>query len=278
MAEVADVQLEREPAPAAAPSEDDERPSEEHAALRSERDFLLCSIKDLHHELASGELSEAQYQRLMDTYTAQAAQVLRRLESGEVAEPPPPASGPRWRVPLIGLGLVGLAAVAGLLLASSMGLRAPGATVTGNDQSGVDPRRATLERAVQQRPDDPLARIAYARFLLSAGEPVEALRQFDAAARLDPANAEALAYGGWIVFLGGLADDALARLDAAVARQPDYPDAHFFRGMVLLRGKGDRAAAADELQAYLDLASQSPLSEQVRGVLAELEPVPGESG
>lgn len=253
------------------------RPGEELVVLRSQRDFLLRSIEDLDRERAAGELSEPQYQRLLDTYTAQAAQVLRRLEEGlgddQAAEAPPSTSGPRWRRPLVGLGLAGLAAVAGLLLASALGLRGPGETITGNEQSR-DPRSVTLQRAIEQRPDDPLARTAYARFLLTAGEPVEALRQFDEAARLDPANAEALAYGGWIVFLGGLADEALPRLDAAVARQPDYPDAHFFRGMVLLQGKGDQAGATEELQTYLDLAPQSPLAAQVRTVLAELQPAP----
>ena len=263
-----DLQLESRPPP---PAVDEEAPLPEGlAALGAQRDFLLRSIEDLEQERAAGELSEAQYQKLLDHYTAQTAQVLRALREG-TAETLPGPSGPRWRRPLIGLALVGLATVAGLLLASAVGLRNPGATITGNSQS-ADPRRDTLERAVLQRPEDPLAATAYARFLLEAGEPVEALRQFDKAARLDPANVEALAYGGWIVFLGGLTDEALPRLDAAIARQPDYPDAHFFRGMVLLRGKGDEAAAAEELRAYLDLAPPSPLADQVRRVLGELQP------
>ena len=268
---MADLQVDRGPEASVPARGAAQPPAEELAALRSERDFLLRSIEDLAQERGAGELSETEYHRLLDHYTARAAQVLRALHEGAAVETPPAPSGPRWRRPLVGLAMVGLATVAGFLLASELGLRTPGQTVTGNAQSG-DPRRDTLERAVLQRPEDPVAHTAYARFLLESGEPVKALQQFDEAARLDPDNVEALAYGGWIVFLGGLADEALPRLDAAVARQPDYPDAHFFRGMVLLEGRGDEAAAAEELRAYLDLAPQSPLAEQVRGILVELEP------
>jgi tetratricopeptide (TPR) repeat protein len=168
-----------------------------------------------------------------------------------------------------------LAAVAGALLASSLGLRQPGGTLTGNDQSGVDVA-AAFARNVELDPDDVDARLAYARYLLQSGEPVDAVREFDAAARLDPGNAEAHAYGGWILFLAGLTDEALSRLDAAVAADPDYPDAHFFRGMTLLRGRDDRAGAAGELRRYLALAPAGPMREQVETVLAEVETGEGE--
>ena len=61
---------------------------------------------------------------------------------------------------------------------------------------------------------------------------------------------------------------ALWRLDAAVAAAPDYPDSHFFRGMVLFRGKGDVCGAKPEFQKYLAVANQSPMGPQVDQQLA----------
>ncbi len=63
----------------------------------------------------------------------------------------------------------------------------------------------------------------------------------------------------------------MLRLDAAVAADPDFADAHFFRGMVLFRGRDDRAGAAAELRTYLALVPEGPLRSQVEAVLAEVE-------
>ncbi len=49
--------------------------------LEEERDFLLRSISDLDGERAANDLTEADYQRLRDGYTARAAVVMRRLEA-----------------------------------------------------------------------------------------------------------------------------------------------------------------------------------------------------
>jgi regulator of sirC expression with transglutaminase-like and TPR domain len=64
-----------------------------------------------------------------------------------------------------------------------------------------------------------------------------------------------------------LTDRALARLDAAVAAVETYPDAHFFRGMVQLRGKHNPKAAISDFERYLALVPNGPLNEQVRQLL-----------
>ena len=238
-------------------------------ALRSEAEFLLRSLEDLDRERATGDLDVGQYQRLADEYTARAAAVLRQLQRDE---PDLSAAAPvrrRRRWPAVA-GIAALVAVVALALPSAVGRRDAGQTATGNAQS-QGPSLGRLAAAAEQRPDDPAARRAYARALLDAGKTVDALKEFDAAARLDPADAESRAYGGWIVFLAGLPDEALRRLDAAVAARPDYPDAHFFRGMVLLRGRNDPAAAAVELRRYLDLTpAGAPLRTDVEQLLATI--------
>jgi hypothetical protein len=51
--------------------------------MKEERDFLLRSISDLDREWAANDLTETDYRRLRDGYTARAADVLRRLRALE---------------------------------------------------------------------------------------------------------------------------------------------------------------------------------------------------
>jgi tetratricopeptide (TPR) repeat protein len=263
---------------------------DELAALETERDFLLRSLDDLEAERAAGNLEEDRYRSLKDEYTARAAAVLRSIEEGVDSRPVPEPVSWRRRL-LVGLGIAAFAGVAAVLLAGALGQRLPGGSATGNAQSD---RREALEGQVRRHPDSAAAHVAYARFLLEAGEAADAVAEFDAASRLDPKNAEAPAYAGWLVFLAArsqsgdapagaappgatttasgdvasrLTTAALGRLDRAVAADPDYPDAHFFRGMVLLRGTNDPAGAVPEFERFLALAPDGPQSDEVRSLL-----------
>jgi uncharacterized protein (TIGR02996 family) len=266
------------------------------ASLESERDFLLRSIADLDTERAAGNLDDERYQALKDDYTARAAAVLRSIEAGADARPAPPPV-PNKRKLLTGGGVVAFVLVAALALAAAAGKRHDGQTITGNAQSGkaqpgngsgggqnpaeaADPaRRAALQRQVQEHPGDAAAHLVFARYLLEVGEPTEAVKEYVATARLDPKNAEANAYAGWVSFLAAqsssadpktaaeLTDRALTRLDAAVAAAADYPDAHFFRGMVQLRGKNNPKAAVPDFERYLALVPNGALNDQVKQLL-----------
>ena len=55
----------------------------------------------------------------------------------------------------------------------------------------------------------------------------------------------------------------------AVTVDPSYPDAHFFRGYVLLKDMKQPKQAIPEFQQYLVAAPDSPLADQVRSLLAE---------
>lgn len=238
------------------------------AALAAERDFLLRSLADLESEHADGGLTADRYRELHDRYTVQAATVLRALARLEAAPAPADASSPRRRRHPVVARLAAAAAVTagGALLVSAANDREAGQTITGNAQSTA----RDLDALARDRPDDLAAQLAYASALMEDGQLVDALRAFDAAARLDPDNPVPKAYGGWIVFLAGLTDDALTRLDLAVAADPTYPDARFFRGMVLLRGRQDEAAALAELREYLRLAPDGAARQQVQAVVDQL--------
>jgi uncharacterized protein (TIGR02996 family) len=257
------------------------------ASLESERDFLLRSIADLESERDAGNLDDERYRELKDDYTARAAAVLRSIEEGPAALPPRPPV-PRRRKLLTGGGMLVFVLVASLALAAAVGNRRDGDTVTGNSQSGNsqsgdqagDARRAALERQVRENPDDSTAHLVYANYLAEVGELPAAVKEYVAAAQIDPRNAEAQTGAGWLTFLAAsqitdpktaaeVTDRALARLDAAVAAAPDKADAYFYRGMVHFRGKQNPKAAIPDLERYLALVPDGALNEQVKQVLEQ---------
>ena len=93
--------------------------------------------------------------------------------------------------------------------------------------------------------------LAEAHQLESSGKAAEALQLYDAVVRDDPDNVEAHTYRGWLLARANLVDQAMESLDRAVALDPRYPDARFFRGMVLFRQRNDPAAAIPEFEAFL---------------------------
>lgn len=253
--------------------------SRQRTALEEERDFLLVSIRDLDEQHHSGELTDDRYESLLAGYTRRAAHVVRILDAARAEPPDEPTahtrrSRQRRRRLAVIVPLVVVIVFAAVLLPLAISDRGEGETITGNAQNQDAGTR--LADAVEERPDDPTARRVYARYLLDRRQFVDALAQFDAAAELDSSDAESRAYGGWILYLAGLTDDALARIDAAIAADPAYPDAHFFRGLILARERSDQRGAVTELRRFLELAPpNAPMRPEVEALLAELQATPG---
>lgn len=250
--------------------------SEERAALEEQRDVLLQSLRDLEAERAAGEIGEADYTALKDDYTARAAAVLRALQESRGARPrararrpgPPrararaaaaPPGDRRHRSLAVGLVVAfTIAAVAGLSVVLFSGAREPGEPVTGS---------APTTTAGSTVPD----RVAEALALENDGRAVDALRLYDEILAADPNNVEALAYRGWLLKRAGLPDQAQESLDRAVALDPSFPDAHFFRGMLLYQDRDDPAAAVEEFKAFLANDPPAEFVAAVQEVLARAE-------
>lgn len=86
---------------------------------------------------------------------------------------------------------------------------------------------------------------------IGAGKAVDAMKLYDTILKRDPTQPVALAYRGWLVRLAGLKNEGLVYVDRAVASDPSYPDAHFFRGMMLWQDKKDPAGAVAEFRLFL---------------------------
>jgi tetratricopeptide (TPR) repeat protein len=236
--------------------------------LDEERDFLLRSLRDLERGHATGDLAEADYVALRDEYTARAAAVLREIEGvgpGRPATTPArpttlgasPGPGRKRSVLATVAVVVVIAGLAGGAVAAFSGQRQTGAPVTGS------------------LPDSPSGRMAQALQLETQGKPADALKIYDGLLKADPKNVQALAYRGWLLKRAGFPDLAMASLDQAVEVDPRYPDAHFFRGMVLYQDRKDAAGAVTEFRAFL---ANNPPQEMVDLVTRELKAAMADAG
>ncbi|HET9444402.1 MAG TPA: tetratricopeptide repeat protein [Acidimicrobiales bacterium] len=239
--------------------------------LEEERDFLLASLRDLEAERAAGDIADDDYRRLRDTYTARAAAVLRALD-GEAEAPGHDgattgttgsgsgtgAAGPRSAAPSPGARRrLRTVAVAGAVLAGA-GLAGWGVAASSGDRSSVDEATGSL-------PENSVDRITRAQLLVSEGRIMEAIRLYDALLDDDPGNPVALAQRGWLISRVSpeLVDTGLENIDQAIAADPAYPEAHFFRGMILWRSKGDPAAGAAEIQKAIDAGTPASARSQL---------------
>jgi cytochrome c-type biogenesis protein CcmH len=192
----------------------------------------------------------------------------------------PGSSGAMRFLTIAGIGV--FAVVTAVALAAAVGQRRSGQTITGNAQASDAPATdvgAALAAAAEREPQHYGARIAYARYLLREGDIRGAIEEFDAAAAIDPAQPEPLAYGGWIRGLAAqqvtdpddralLVEGSLERLDRAIAADAGYADAYVFKGLVLLNVANDPAGAVPAFQEFLVLAPQDhPMRQQVLEVL-----------
>lgn len=233
------------------------------AELEEERDFLLASLRDLEEGRHAGDLAEDDYTSLRDDYTARAAAVMRAIAAGPAPRPRgAPRGGRPKRSLAVTVGVIAgvVALTAGAVTAFS-GPRRSGAPITGS------------------LPESAQGRMAQALRLEAQGRASDALKVYDDILEADPGHVPALAYRGWLLKRAGLPELALAALDKAVRLDPRYPDAHFFRGMVLYQDVKDQAGAVAEFRLFLannPPAEMVPVVEDVlRRAMAEAAPAAG---
>lgn len=250
-------------------------------SLEEERDFLLRSIEDLDAELAAGDLSADDHERLRDDYVARAAATLRALAArttedeaaNEAADAAAAdegavgpvddaaAGGPPRRLVWAG-GLAVFAVVAGLLLANFAGERGASDALTGSIEPSLRQKNTDCQR------------------LGAEGEMEASLSCFDEILAEDPQNVDALTYRGWYLFLTAqsasasgvddLAVELLGRAESNLAQaveiDPEAVEARAFRAVVFNR-MGDSDASCAEL-AVLATLDPPPMITDLTGALA----------
>ncbi len=167
-----------------------------------------------------------------------------------------PTDSRPWMKAAVAAAVLVVATGVGVLVARTAGERLPGDSATG-----------TIERG-------PTELLLEARSLLSSGQAVEALKRYDQVLVEDPLHPEALAYRGWLIRLSGNSAVGLEMVEAAMEADPDFPDAHLFKGVILLDDLGRREEAVVELRRFLELDADHELAEQARQTLARAEAAP----
>jgi tetratricopeptide (TPR) repeat protein len=225
------------------------------AALEEERRFLLRSITDLDREHQFGDVDEHDYTTLRDGYTARAATVLRAIEEGHA-----PRSARRVRRPLAMAGwiiaTIAVASLAGWLVARSSGQRLPGQSITG----GVPG-------------DEVTTKLVEARQLLGADRQ-QALARYQQVRDLDPTNAEAPAYIGWLLAQTdpSLVTKGVDFLREAIKLDPNYADPHCFLAITSAKfvQPPDLDTARREAQACKDNNPPAEMVGMIQGFIDEL--------
>jgi len=246
-----------------------------HTPLEDERLSLLRSLKELDHERAGGLVAEADYAGLRRDLEARAVAVLRvtgaDLDAGELAgamrRRPGPAGSHSLVVPGILLAVAAAAAAVPILL-HALAAREPGELITGNGGSAGQGR---LEQRIREHPADLGARIELAQADLDRGDLRGATEQYLVVIRLDPKNLEANTKLGYLLFQAGLSDQALRAVERALAADPQYPDALYVKGAILLQALDRPAEAAAALRAYLAAAPYGAHRAEVERTLQTID-------
>jgi tetratricopeptide (TPR) repeat protein len=264
--------------------------------LEEERDFLLKSLQDLEDEHQAGDVSDADYNRLHDRYTARAAAVLRALGTGdgvsddagsepdgsddgtEVGDRTARTAGAtmrsvtepaqrsvrqkvRKKSPLLVGGVICL--VAGVTLAlvfSNTSARLPGNTASG----GVN-----LSPGQQEQRE-----LAQAAVLEQQGQLTEALQIYEQVLTQDPGNPGALSEAGWLEFEAGVLggdekslEEGESQEQSAVSIDPGLPSARAFLGSMYFV-EGEMAEAVVQYSQFLadkpTVSEMSPFLPDIR--------------
>jgi TolB-like protein/Tfp pilus assembly protein PilF len=111
-------------------------------------------------------------------------------------------------------------------------------------------------KAIERRPDYPVARQRYSLFLAWTGRPDQALAQIHEAQRIDPLSAVISATAGWVSYYARRYDRAQEQLARALEMDPHLPTARVVLGLVALQ-QGRTADAVTEHEHALEASRGS---------------------
>lgn len=229
--------------------------------LEEQREFLLASLRDLEREHVAGDVDAADYESLRSSYTARAADIIRRLDTEETVVDTTTRPVP-WRRILGALAVVAAAAGLGLFVARQSGQRLPGGTASGGIAD------STANKLAQARQ-------------LNFNDPIAAINLYSDVLKVDPDNVEALTYRSWLLALtardaeqavrDAAVQTAIIGLGRATLIDDSYPDAHCFLGIVSFRFANDKATAKTELAKCQAANPPAEVKGFVDSVVGELD-------
>ncbi len=230
---------------------------EEHIAV-AEADLTAIDL-----QVAAGEIDAATRDRLAERYRGD----IDAARSG-IAALRPELEGRSMRRAVLGTLAFGAAAavvVVGVVLAleprpeggfATGGIVGAGSEPAPRDLASVS--NEEMEAVIAENPDITGMRMALARRYLDEGEFSRALDHLLVVLEQEP-TAEALAYVGWITYLGGETELGIRYLERSLDADADRPEALWFLALATLETGDDPVEAVVLLERLLenpDLASE----------------------
>ena len=220
------------------------------------RDLAVTDLLALEVQLASGEITPTDADRLRKRYEADVADALAAIDLARAAPP-------RGRSPLrVWAGVAIFAVVAAAVVFALIRAVQPGGD-TGDlsgvaadvvAEGGVDFSTVTndqLEEVVAANPDIIPMRLALARRYVEAGDFSKALPHYLYVLDKGP-DAEALMYVGWMTYLSGDAATGETLLQRSLEVAPDDVLAMWFLANVRYHGLDDMTGALPLLRQVID--------------------------
>lgn len=266
-------------------------PPDPREPLLERKAAALRALRELDFEHDSRHVSDDDYTELRARYEGEAAAVLSELDLLAPAPTPPPArrasapsSGSAWRHPMA------LGAAAVVLVVFGVGLGAGIVRYTEPDRTGAGPMVGAPPMPAMDAPAAPASgegartvppemlrgMLQAARQSLFAGRPQEASAAYQAVLKRDPQNVDALTHLGLLLVMSAdgakrdeLVDHGLRLFDRALAIDPNFPPALFYRGQVLYDLKRDAAGAIAAWEKFVAVAPPGEDRDRVAKQIAE---------
>jgi tetratricopeptide (TPR) repeat protein len=183
------------------------------------------------------------------------------------------------------------ATAAGVSLAYALGARLPGQTASGNSAAAPSTTNAAgralaqkiddLQAKVNASPNDYDLRLQLARAYEENGDLQNALKQSDAAITIDAQRPEGHANAARLIYLASevapaqqaknqLIAQALAGFNQAIAADPNYSDAYYFRAVLYAQSLRDYPRSQIDLQNYLSKAPTGQWADLARQLLTQV--------
>jgi len=261
-------------------------------ALAIRHRVAVEAIRNVEADRRAGSLDDAAYAEQRADAERRAAETLAELDAARAAAAraaagggSPTAPGRPLRARTVGVagGLLTLVVLAGLFLPAPFSLANPTRTnqALADQLAAEQARQATITDLLgklRANPRDTASLSELADAYLEGGtanDLASAGRVLLALISLDPHDTSAyqrlitayINFGDWTD--AAAATNSYAKIATTPATAPDIP---FFRGIIALRGNGDRAEAVRQFRAFLAIAPDEPRATMVRALLAEASP------
>jgi cytochrome c-type biogenesis protein CcmH/NrfG len=215
-------------------------------ALTDEIQLREASLRDAVRERNSGDLSEADYQSILQREESALERLRAELASliEEVAPTPPPRR--RRRVRYLVVAALAFAAALATVLATSLSTRQAGNSITGSISLSTSQQVTRL--------------LAQAEADVANGNVVAALSAYEQVLTLSPNDVTALTQLGWLDFSAGSSSNSatlvsvgVKDLQRAITLSPRDPAPRLYYGIVAFSTPGNAALARQLFQIFLRL-------------------------